>query len=131
VTILNDPKFFPSRLSVDSKPARQHLVQCARRLYRVFAHAYHHHESEFRAVEEDRCLCSRFLHLIKVFNIVPEKHLQREAQIPSTALHFPQPKRSSKRPLHPSMQISFKADELMKASEGNLKAVLEEGNADE
>jgi hypothetical protein len=43
---LNDPKIFPSRISV-SKSSVKSMENIVRRLYRYFSHTYHHHSDIF------------------------------------------------------------------------------------
>lgn len=47
--LLNSDKYFPSRVSI-SEPSLKYFQSIARRLYRVFSHAYFHHRELFDQV---------------------------------------------------------------------------------
>ncbi|KAF8516575.1 Mob1/phocein, partial [Hysterangium stoloniferum] len=68
--LLNSPRAFPSRLSIPPSSHR-HFPSLARRLGRIFAHAYHHHRALFAAAEAESALYARFLALSKRFELVP------------------------------------------------------------
>jgi hypothetical protein len=51
----------------------KHFQSIARRLYRIFAHAWFHHRSVFDDVEKRLHLYQRFLLFSKKFDLVPEK----------------------------------------------------------
>ena len=55
----------------------------ARRLWRIFAHAYHHHQIKFIQLESETYLCNRFVLFIKSF---PIANLSKEAQVPPEIL---------------------------------------------
>merc|ERR1711879_421277 len=61
---LHNDKYFPSRIEVP-KESIMPLKSHARRLYRIFAHAYFHHEKVFREVEKERAVCKRFTEFIQ------------------------------------------------------------------
>lgn len=76
---LVSPNSFPSRLSI--KPGSEKLFgQLARRISRVFGHAYFHHREIFEESEAETALYARFVALAKKYNlmsmnllVIPEK----------------------------------------------------------
>ncbi|ETW76028.1 hypothetical protein HETIRDRAFT_329756, partial [Heterobasidion irregulare TC 32-1] len=72
--LLNSPRAFPSRISIPSASHR-HFNSLARRLSRIFAHAYFHHREVFEQAEADSSLYARFLALIDKFDLVPREFL--------------------------------------------------------
>ncbi|ETO30305.1 hypothetical protein RFI_06815 [Reticulomyxa filosa] len=80
-------KEFPSRYGNKiSQESMKQFNECARRVYRIFAHAYHHHEEEFTKYEDEYWLCSRFITFVYMYKLIPISHLEAEAQIPPKAL---------------------------------------------
>ncbi|KNE55555.1 hypothetical protein AMAG_01445 [Allomyces macrogynus ATCC 38327] len=67
--LLNNPKFFPSRVSMGT-PAVQQFGNIARRLYRVFAHAYFHHRAVFDRYEAASHLYARFVAFILKYDLM-------------------------------------------------------------
>lgn len=58
-SVLNNSKLFPSRVTV--KPSSMQRIEAtARRIYRIFAHAYFKHKELFDAYESETKLCERF-----------------------------------------------------------------------
>ncbi|ETO03999.1 hypothetical protein RFI_33403, partial [Reticulomyxa filosa] len=91
--VFQTKKFFPSRYGSNiPEQAMQQYTSCARRVYRIFAHAYHHHQMEFEEFENEYCLCSRFMTFVHMYNLIPKAHLKAEAQIPAEVL-LPLPSR--------------------------------------
>ncbi|TFY56641.1 hypothetical protein EVG20_g8851 [Dentipellis fragilis] len=72
--LLNSPKAFPSRLSIPHTSIR-HFGALARRLGRIFAHAYYHHREIFEQAEAESSLYARFLALTSKFDLVPSDFL--------------------------------------------------------
>ncbi|RDX54628.1 Mob1/phocein [Lentinus brumalis] len=72
--LLNSPRAFPSRLSVPAASHR-HFSSLARRLGRIFAHAYFHHREAFEQAEAESSLYARFLALTSKFELVPAEFL--------------------------------------------------------
>ncbi|KAJ3218488.1 MOB member 4, phocein [Dinochytrium kinnereticum] len=71
--LLNSPKYFPSRISIPES-SHKHYQNIARRLYRVFAHAWYQHPDVFEEFENNTHLYSRFLVLaVNRFKLVPEQ----------------------------------------------------------
>ncbi|KAI8975727.1 Mob1/phocein [Mycotypha africana] len=68
--LLNNSKYFPSRISVP-EPSLKHFQSIARRLYRIFAHAYFHHREVYEVFERDTHLYARFLLLSRTYSLVP------------------------------------------------------------
>ncbi|KAJ6484455.1 Mob1/phocein [Mycena vitilis] len=72
--LLNSPRAFPSRLQIPPASHR-HFTSLARRLGRIFAHAYFHHREEFEQAEAESSLYARFLALTEKFDLVPADFL--------------------------------------------------------
>ncbi|KAH8814591.1 Mob1/phocein [Flagelloscypha sp. PMI_526] len=72
--LLNSPRAFPSRLQIPPS-SRRHFGSLARRLGRIFAHAYFHHRELFEQAEAESSLYARFLRLVEVFSLVPKEFL--------------------------------------------------------
>ncbi|KAG2060062.1 Mob1/phocein [Suillus hirtellus] len=72
--LLNSPRAFPSRLSIPATSYR-HFSSLARRLGRIFAHAYFHHREAFEQAEAESSLYARFLKLTSQFDLVPTEFL--------------------------------------------------------
>ncbi|KIO26086.1 hypothetical protein M407DRAFT_24644 [Tulasnella calospora MUT 4182] len=72
--LLNSPRAFPSRLQIPPASKRQ-FPSLARRLSRIFAHAYYHHREAFEQAEAESSLYARFLMLAKRFDLVPTEFL--------------------------------------------------------
>ena len=70
--MLNNSKLFHSRVTIDKSSAK-HFQSIARRLYRVFAHAYFHHYEVFVEFERERRLCERFTKFINQTRLVASK----------------------------------------------------------
>ncbi|KAG2227081.1 hypothetical protein INT45_003811 [Circinella minor] len=68
--LLNNSKYFPSRISIP-EPSLKHFQSIARRLYRVFAHAYFHHREIYQSFENETYLYARFLLLSETYNLIP------------------------------------------------------------
>jgi len=58
--LLNSSKLFPSRVMIQDGPV-QYLHSSTRRLYRIFIHAYEHHNDMFRAFENETGMYTLFL----------------------------------------------------------------------
>ncbi|KAJ3095981.1 Glyceraldehyde-3-phosphate dehydrogenase 2 [Phlyctochytrium planicorne] len=70
--LLSSPKYFPSRVSIP-ETSHKHFQNIARRLYRVFAHAWYHHPDVFEDFENNTHVYSRFLAFsVNKFKLVPE-----------------------------------------------------------
>ncbi|KDR65783.1 hypothetical protein GALMADRAFT_148369 [Galerina marginata CBS 339.88] len=72
--LLNSPRTFPSRLSIP-QTSHRHFSSLARRLGRIFAHAYFHHREAFEQAEAESSLYARFLALTAKFDLVPAEFL--------------------------------------------------------
>ncbi|KAG0371172.1 hypothetical protein BGZ54_009531 [Gamsiella multidivaricata] len=70
--LLNNIKFFPSRICVPEGSVKN-FQSIARRLYRIFAHAYFHHRDIFDAFEAETSLYERFLKLSRTRQLITEK----------------------------------------------------------
>jgi len=67
--LLNSPKHFPSRVTVSASSIKL-FQNIARRLYRMFAHPFYHHQTVFFKFEDNTKLCTRFVHFVLSFNIM-------------------------------------------------------------
>ncbi|KAL7746301.1 hypothetical protein RI367_008372 [Sorochytrium milnesiophthora] len=67
--LLNSNKFFGSRVTI-SKDSSQHFESIARRLYRIFAHAYFHHRAVFDQFEAATHLHARFVKVALTFKLM-------------------------------------------------------------
>ncbi|KAI9444183.1 Mob1/phocein [Lactarius indigo] len=72
--LLNSPRAFPSRINIPP-PSHRHFGSLARRLGRIFAHAYFHHREVFEQAEAESSLYARFLALTCKFELVPPEFL--------------------------------------------------------
>lgn len=71
--LLNSSKYFPSRVSVPES-SHKHFQSIARRLYRIFAHAWYHHRDKFNEFETETRLYERFLLFsTKHFKLISDK----------------------------------------------------------
>lgn len=73
-TLLTSSRVFPSRIAISSN-ATQYFQSVARRLYRIFSHAYFHHADIFQQVEDEMFLCHRFVYFATQFCLIPKKLL--------------------------------------------------------
>jgi hypothetical protein len=72
IAVLNSNKFFPSRVSVPASSIKQ-FPSIARRLYRIFAHAWYHHRETFDELEARTKLYDRVVRLADQFQLIPQK----------------------------------------------------------
>ncbi|KAL1928872.1 hypothetical protein VTP01DRAFT_2658 [Rhizomucor pusillus] len=68
--LLNNSKYFPSRISIP-EPSLKHFQSIARRLYRIFAHAYFHHREIYQSFENETSLYERFALLSRKHELIP------------------------------------------------------------
>ncbi|KAF0540857.1 Mob1/phocein [Gigaspora margarita] len=73
-TLLNSHKYFPSRISIPETSIK-YYQSIARRLYRIFAHAWFHHREIFEAFENENQLYARFLKLSDRYGLVAKNLL--------------------------------------------------------
>ncbi len=66
--------YWPYRLTIPPSSVR-HFPSLARRLGRIFAHAYFHHRDAFEHAEAESSLYARFLALTERFKLVPAEFL--------------------------------------------------------
>jgi hypothetical protein len=78
------------RISIPA-PSHRHFGSLARRLGRIFAHAYFHHREVFEQAEAESSLYARFLALTCKFDLVPPEFLI--IPTPSMATDDPEPPR--------------------------------------
>ncbi|KAH8923000.1 Mob1/phocein [Atractiella rhizophila] len=67
--LLNSARYFPSRLTINPTSLK-HFTSIARRLYRIFAHAWFHHREVFETCEAETSLYERFNLLIKTYDLI-------------------------------------------------------------
>jgi len=72
--LLNNGDMFPTRKYVPGKSAKS-FGSLARRLYRVFAHAFFHHRKEFDVFEANTHLTERFITFCLTFRLMDRKTL--------------------------------------------------------
>eukprot|EP00947_MAST-08B_sp_MAST-8B-sp1_P003818 g3818.t1 len=58
--LLNNPKYFPSRMTVRRESAQQHFGSVARRLFRIFSHAHARHRETLDSFNSKTHLLRRF-----------------------------------------------------------------------
>ncbi|CAG8495912.1 17294_t:CDS:2 [Acaulospora colombiana] len=73
-SVLNSHKHFPSRITI-SDTSVKHYQSIARRLYRIFAHAWFHHREIFESFENETFLYGRFLKLCDRYGLVAKNLL--------------------------------------------------------
>ncbi|KAG0266225.1 MOB member 4, phocein [Actinomortierella ambigua] len=69
--LLNSVKHFPSRICIP-QDSDKNFQSIARRLYRIFGHAYFHHRDIFDTFEADTSLYARFLKLSRTRQLLTE-----------------------------------------------------------
>jgi MOB kinase activator 1 len=74
---LDDEALFPSRIGVAfPKNFQESAKAIYKRLFRVYAHIYHHHFDEVKSLQEEAHLNTSFKHFVffvKEFKLVPEQ----------------------------------------------------------
>ncbi|KAL5460421.1 hypothetical protein EMCRGX_G033867 [Ephydatia muelleri] len=73
-SLLNSNKHFPSRVSIKETSA-QRLSSVARRIYRIFSHAYYHHRTMYDEFESSTCLCKRFSAYVLKYDLMSADNL--------------------------------------------------------
>eukprot|EP01137_Pigoraptor_chileana_P028417 Opistho-2@12357 len=68
--LLNSNKYFPSRVTIPPASAK-HFQSIARRVYRIFAHAFFHHRDIYDQFENETSLCARFVKFSIMFDLIP------------------------------------------------------------
>eukprot|EP00762_Andalucia_godoyi_P000272 ANDGO_03125.mRNA.1 MOB kinase activator-like 4 len=71
VSFLSSSRNFPSRVSIPKASVKQYS-SLARRLYRLFAHAYYHHRETFEELEAETGLCAKFTAFAQTFKLVAD-----------------------------------------------------------
>ncbi|KHJ42714.1 Mob1/phocein family protein [Trichuris suis] len=74
VSLLNNSKYFPSRISIKENAVAK-LASICRRVYRIFSHAYFNHKAVFDQFEASTHLCKRFTNFVVRFNLMQLEHL--------------------------------------------------------
>lgn len=72
--LLNNNKHFDSRVSIRDSSV-QRLGSIARRLYRIFSHAYFHHRQLFDEFERETSLCLRFTRFVMKYGLMSPENL--------------------------------------------------------
>jgi len=109
--LLNSPRVFPSRISIP-QTSHRHFSSLARRLSRIFAHAYYHHREAFEQSEAETSLYARFLHLSQTFKLVPPEFLV--IPMPSSAAESAAPTAEESESILPARSLSPPPDGLGK-----------------
>lgn len=73
-TLLNSNKYFPSRVNIKEISISK-LGSVARRVYRIFSHAFFHHRKLFDEFENETHLCKRFTTYVSKYNLMQQEHL--------------------------------------------------------
>lgn len=73
-SLLNSNKHFPSRVSVKENSV-QRLSSVARRIYRIFSHAYYHHRTLYDELEAENHLCRRFTRYVTKYSLMSQENL--------------------------------------------------------
>lgn len=73
-SLLNSNKHFPSRVSIKENSV-QRLSSVARRIYRIFSHAFYHHRTLFDEFEAERHLCRRFTRYVIKYGLMSQENL--------------------------------------------------------
>jgi len=76
--LLNSPTHFPSRIQVPPKSV-EIFSSVVRRLYRLFAHAYHHHKTIFDKFEGETHLTKRFIAFALMYDLMNKTQLKQPA----------------------------------------------------
>ena len=83
-SLLNSNKHFPSRVSIKENSV-QRLSSVARRVYRIFSHAYFHHRTLFDEFEGETYLCKRFTRYVTKYELMSAENLIVPIDSESTA----------------------------------------------
>eukprot|EP01083_Nonionella_stella_P022172 61315_1 len=73
---------------IPEKKAKKDIGDLCRRVYRIFAHAFYHHQTLFDHYESKHLLCTRFIMFFRKYQLVPNALFKREIQIPTASLYF-------------------------------------------
>lgn len=90
VTNPNYPKIIPQN------KAKKDMNDLCRRIYRIFAHSFFHHQQLFENYESEYMLCTRFIMFFRKYQLIPNALFKREIQIPQIALYFNRTQRKDK-----------------------------------
>ena len=72
--LLNSNKHFDSRVSIRESSV-QRLGSIARRIYRIFSHAFFHHQQLFAEFEGETSLCLRFTRFVTKYGLMSRENL--------------------------------------------------------
>lgn len=72
--LLNNSKYFPSRVSMKESSVNK-LSSVCRRIYRIFGHAFFHHKNIFDEVENKTHLCKRFTVFVTKYDLMSKECL--------------------------------------------------------
>eukprot|EP00484_Ammonia_sp_Unknown_P031003 CAMPEP_0197028788 /NCGR_PEP_ID=MMETSP1384-20130603/8396_1 /TAXON_ID=29189 /ORGANISM="Ammonia sp." /LENGTH=324 /DNA_ID=CAMNT_0042457845 /DNA_START=423 /DNA_END=1397 /DNA_ORIENTATION=- len=86
----------PTFSKIPEKKAKKDIGDLCRRVYRIFAHAFFHHQQLFDKYESKHLLCTRFISFFKKYQLVPAALFKREIQIPAASLYFNRQQRKEK-----------------------------------
>eukprot|EP01083_Nonionella_stella_P291465 991778_1 len=86
----------PNYNKIPEKKAKKDIGDLCRRVYRIFAHAFFHHQQLFDHYESKHLLCTRFIMFFRKYQLVPNALFKREIQIPTSSLYFNRQSRKGK-----------------------------------
>lgn len=73
-SLINNNKYFPSRVTIKESSVAK-LGSVCRRLYRIFSHAYYHHNQVFDEFEQETHLCERFTRFVSIYGLMSRDSL--------------------------------------------------------
>ena len=93
---MSSPQYIYSNEKIPEKKAKKDMGDLCRRVYRIFAHSFFHHQQLFDHYEATHLLCTRFILFFRKYQLVPNQLFQREIQIPAASLYFSRKARKEK-----------------------------------
>ncbi|KAE9541053.1 hypothetical protein AGLY_004298 [Aphis glycines] len=72
--LLNSNKYFPSRVNIKESSVAK-LGSVCRRVYRIFSHAYYHHQNIYNKFENETYLCQRFTKFVIKYSLMAKENL--------------------------------------------------------
>jgi hypothetical protein len=89
-SFLSSGDMFPNRISIPAASAKQ-FTSVVRRLYRIFAHAFYHHRTEFDEFESKSHLAERFIALSLKFQLMDQSQLAPPIPFPESSPAYAPP----------------------------------------
>jgi len=84
---MNHKEYHIQNTKINEKKANKDIGDLCRRVYRIFAHAFFHHQQLFEEYESRHLLCTRFIMFFRTHKLVPMTLFKREIQIPPSSLY--------------------------------------------